>query len=314
MIYRILIYSILLSLLNCRGQNKEEQEKKVINTQFDISIDDKKILFACYVPNSGISIYELPVEGGIPKTIIKSDSEYSYSSPKYSPDGKKIAFVKIRKKSDILDESICIANSDGTNMEQLTNGNELINEILFSEFIEENILFTKATTMGKNSPVGTVQPHGTDLYGINYKTKQITQISMLNSYNISKFSEVDSNTIVMGMAGGDDGGLFFFKKDSPEKAYRFAPENNPRKDTSLYYTPAYSQICNSIGFTAPYELYVMDITSKKANLLYHYSRNHVDNFCFYKTKKKVLFLREGDFQFMSIDLDGKNLQTIEVKL
>ena len=138
----------------------------------------------------------MPIEGGRPKLIIKSDSTFCYCGPKYSADGKKIVFIKIKKDSP-GDESLCIANSDGTNIEQITNGGEILSSPKFSKFYKDEILYVKAANISKHSPIGVRQPHNMDIYSINYKTKKVRQISQLDSYNISKFSEIDSNIIAI---------------------------------------------------------------------------------------------------------------------
>lgn len=311
MIGRLLIYFSLISLLNCVGQIKTE-EKIRINNEFDMSYDDKKILFACYLPNEGVSIFEQEVEGGIPRLIIKSSDGNNYYCPKYSPDGKKIVFIKSKKKEKTFDESVCIADSNGNNVLQLTDGNEIINGVSFSKYYENEILYIKAAKIEKYSPIGIAQPHYMNFYSLNYKTKQTKKISTLNSYNISKYSEVDSNLIVMGMMGGDDGGIFFFKRDNPDTTYRFIPKNNPRGEPNMYYTPYYSKLSNVIAFTAPYELYIMSVDNLEATLLFSYTKNHIDDFCFFNTKKRILFLLGGDTNFKAIDIDRKNLETIKI--
>ena len=116
------IFSItLLStvLIACNAQSTIEQNV-IISTEFDISKNDRDILFACYVKkNDGVSIYKMNLLDSIPELIIKNDEKYSYYNPKYSETEEKIVFIKYNKKN-MNEQYICICDVDGKNIKILS--------------------------------------------------------------------------------------------------------------------------------------------------------------------------------------------------
>lgn len=302
---------ILISFFFFGCMSPQKTREIVINTDFDISADDSKVLFACYLAkNKGISIYEMSFKDSVPKLIISCDEKNSYYHPRYLKGGKEIAFLKINKKN-FGDRTICVAKSDGSNLRELTAGNEIIENIVVSQYYDSVLIYTRAGEISKGSPLGRTQPHDYNIYSINYRTDVIRQISIFKGiYNMNKLSEVDSNLFVVGMAPN---GMFFLRRDEPDRRFSFVPKDNPRGDSTLYYSPSYSKKWNCIGFTAPYELYTMDLKTNKSKREFRNDEGSIDGFCLFNTKKKILFLREYDTQFLVKDLETGGMEVIKVK-
>lgn len=292
-------------------QSKQTQKNSM--GDFDISKDDNHIIFSFFSINKGSSIYTSNIDGTGIKQLIKSDEYKSYFNPKYSPDGKKIVFLEC-ERGDVNNAIICIAESDGSSIERLTAGNEIITEVIFSDY-GNDIIYCKANEYEKYSPLGKKQAHDFDIYSVDILTKEITKLSNLKSYGVYKISEIDSSNILMHMSAGPDGGMFLFTKDTPNDLRRIIPINNPRGDASLYYTPLYSKQYNLMAFIAPYELYTMDMESRKAKLLYdNKGYSHIEYICFYNTQRKILFSKKGETSLNSISLDGTGLKNIPINI
>jgi Tol biopolymer transport system component len=284
---------------------------------FDISKDDKQIVFSFYLKN-GISIYNMNIDGSDLKNIVISDKIWSFFNPKYSADGKKIVFVGYKKELP-NSRAIFIANSDGTNIQQITKGNEIINEAIFSK-CENEILYTKANEYGKYSPLGKEQPHGIDVFSINITNKEIKQITNLNTYALYDISEIDCNKLLMFIYAGEDGGMFIYTKDSIKKLNRIVPVNEKVKPPEAAYKPIFSRQFNMFAFTTSYQLYVMDVNTKKSQMIYDNFSTKPDvaylmgSICFFYTDKRILFQKNNDFNLYSINFDGKNLKKIPINI
>jgi Tol biopolymer transport system component len=88
----------------------------------DVSPDGKKIVFAAYKEGSStleVNIWTISAEGGKPKQITKSPDQDRY--PCWSPDGKRIAFIRTTKKSkDEYVMNIYVVPAEGGEVRQLT--------------------------------------------------------------------------------------------------------------------------------------------------------------------------------------------------
>jgi len=303
----IITYFILISVTNgCRST----ETKQNIMGNFDISMNDEHVVFS-YYQQKGSSIYSMDISGNNKKTIVASTETMSYFNPKYSRDDSKIVFIEYEKKN-ATNCTLCIANADGSEIRRLTKGNEIITEAIFSSN-DSLIIFCKANEYDKYSPLGHKQAHNFDIYSVNILNGDIKKISNLNSYGMYQISEIDSSNYLMHVYAGPDGGMFLFSKDDPGNLKRIVPANNPRGDASMYDSPLYSPKSDILAFIAPYELYIMDMKSKMARLLYdNKGHSHIEYICFYNTKGKILFLKKGDTKLHSINVDGTELNTIDM--
>jgi len=275
---------------------------------FDISNDDKKIMFSYLIRGKGSSIYEMNTDGTDVRKIISTTSKNNYFRPVYSPNSKKILFLEYDKIS--YDVSVCIADIDGSNMQKLTRGGERIITAIFSEYSNE-IIYAKANEYGLSSPVGKVKSKGMDIYSVDIQTKEVKQLTNLNSYGIHRLFEVDSLNLLTHMTG-PEGGICLVNKEKPNNFKRIIPKNNPRKKPSFYYQSIISEKFNMMVFDAPYELYTMDMDSKIAKELYYSDGGHIRFFNLYNSKPTVLFLIKGELVLSSINLDGSNFKKIPI--
>ncbi|MBL4707635.1 MAG: hypothetical protein JKY48_04255 [Flavobacteriales bacterium] len=305
---KYIIPFLIFSTISCNSQSPQSSSI----SGFDVSVDEESILFSL---NQGgdTRILEMNIENG-DQTVIK-DSEINtfYSNPRYSLDGDAIVFIEYDKK-DLQNSLLCIAQSNGANSQYLVEGKGIISEAIFSEFKNE-LLFCKANEYSKSSPIGVKAAHGYDIYSFNLSNDSITKLSDLNAYSLHQIFEIDTSNILLHLGSGKDGGLMLFNKEEPDKLQKIVPKSNPRKEVNdLFDTPIYSKRLNKMAFIAPYQLYIMDMDSKEASLLFdNRGGAHVDYINFLEKKKKVIFVIKNDPNFYTINLDGSGLEKIEVR-
>ena len=175
-IISIALAVVLLLANSCHSETEQKESYKIGN--FDISKDDKYILYN-FFSQGGSSIYQANIDGAESKLLISSNKDKSYFNPKYSQDGEKIVFIGYENKN-ANNCALYIANSDGTNMEQLTEGNEIISEAIFSNY-GNNVIYLKANEYKHYSPIGVDQAHDFDIYSIDLNYKKVTKVTNLKS-------------------------------------------------------------------------------------------------------------------------------------
>ncbi len=302
-IYILSVFSVMIIVFSCQGQVTKQDGLG----SFDISNNDKQIVFS-YFKNNISSLYISNIDGSNVKLVIGSSYEISYFNPKFSPDSKKIVFIANRKGS--INSTLCVANCDGSKIINLTDDAQIITEATYSKN-GEYIYFCKAEEYAKYSPIGVKDFHGIDIYSINIVDKKISKLSNFNSYELGNIAEVDNNHLLFRLESGNESGIYLFPKDNLSLSQLVIPINNPRKDASLYFTPIYSDSLKIMAFTAPYELYVMDIKDKFAKMVIsQIGKCDFGNIVFYKTQKKIIFSLVCSSYLYSINVDGSELKTI----
>jgi hypothetical protein len=311
----IVLIVAMISVTSCYS-------KKYVMGLYDISKDDKYILFGAFSHNRS-SIYRTSIDGSNPIVIISATKEESFWSPMYSEDGKQIVFIgENEEKTNV--SSVYIANADGSNITKLVEGN-LITQVFFSKYHNE-IIYLKANEFRSYSPVGKVMPHVMDIYAVDITSKQVKQLSNLNAYAIYQLSEIDSTTFLMFMPQSKDNesGMIIYSRESSKITGSIQPSNHPRAYPAMYDSPYYSSKYNELVFTAPYELYIMDMKTKIARALYSnvgYGKGKsgeqegmIESFCLFNTQNRVLFYEEKDTGFCAINADGTGFIRIPIEL
>jgi len=303
----IILLILVIPFYGC----KDKVESKDSLGFFDISKNDDKIIFSYNIDGTGSSIYEMNIDGSGVKPIIMTTKNKSYLFPKYSPNNDKILFLEYDKR-DKSKISICLSDLNGKNLQHLTQGGEMIIRAIFSKYTNE-IIYSKANTYGKSSPIGKEQAKGMDLYTLEISTGMTQKITDLNSYGIFHIFEIDSLNILTHITG-PTGGICLINKNSPKSYQRIVPKNNPRKDSSFYYTSIYSEKYDLMIFDSPYEIYTMDMQNKIANSLYYSNNAHIRLIRMFNTKPTLLFLIKGELAISSINLDGTGLRKIPINI
>jgi len=110
--------------------------------------------------DNGSSIKQIPALSG------------SGITPRWSPNGQHIAFLRDTDPSDTVHRNTFIMNADGTNVRQLTNQEVGFNRLAFSPD-GKKLLVNRQIDIGEKNA---------GLYVVDIKTKNITQISDIRMF------------------------------------------------------------------------------------------------------------------------------------
>lgn len=314
--HKILIIKIFILALFCYKCNSQEENISIpINYIYglDISKNDSSILYGYGNKINGTVLYSANIYTKLKEKIIDSGDSMIFYRPTFSKSNQMISFIAAKKSLSELSD-IYTYDLRNKKLNKITNSSGLYSSITFSEN-DSLLLFCKAIENVKSSPIGVKMPHGMDIYQINIFNRNIKKLTNLNSYGINGYSYYSKDTLLVGIDGGEAGGLFLYDLKSNIKK-RFIPVNNPRKDPSLYYKPNYCKEFKVLFFTSPYELYLMDFKDKMAFSVYKSLKQYgtpIEESCFLHNRKSVIFQIEGVNSFFIIDFDGKNFNEITIE-
>ncbi|HEY4323583.1 MAG TPA: hypothetical protein VGN20_06340 [Mucilaginibacter sp.] len=314
--YILSVISILLINYSCNSCNRLNNENKTDQIGlFDISKDDRSILFSYIIGNKS-SIYQIDTNGKGLKVIVPSTKVINYFNPKYSKKSQKILFLGKRNDLNTYNSSIYIANSDGTGIERITDGNEIISEAIFSD-CEDKIYYCKAGEYGHSSPLGTDQAHGIDVYSIDLNNRKVERVTNLNAYGIFHISEYDCQNILMFIPVPDKEGMAVVPKIKTDKIQFIDPTNHLRENPSMYYAPVYSKKYNTLAFIATYELMQMSMDDKNAKVVVNQNNeghSQIDNVVLFNNERKMAYTTDFGTEFILVCYDGSNLKHIKIPL
>lgn len=301
-----LIFAFFLA--NC-GLGQDIRDEGIEN--FDISPDGRQIVFS-FLSNGMTSLHTVSADGGDGKAILKSD-EFSYTNPRYAPDGRSILFIGYDPKK-VTNSSIFSSKADGGMVKQLTKGNEIITEAIFSGRGDSLIYYCKANEYQKHSPLGITNAHNFDIYSINTKNNQVTKLSNLDAYGVSSISEVQNDFMLFHIGAGEESGIYTFEIGNPIRLKKISPTNKPRRDEQ-YGHPAFDSFHNVLIFTAPYQLYKMNLTENIATLIFDSGDSNIQIIRLLESRQKILFKKEvGKNMLELIDYTGGNLKKIRINV
>lgn len=296
-----LIFILLFGILTCGCDSQDKETSRIRG--FDISQDDTNIIYSYNNETNQSSIRRYNLLNKSDSVLLSSTKGIHFSNPKYSPDESKIIFIEYNS-NNLKTSSLCISDYNGANKEYLVKEKGIITEAVFS-LEKDEIYFLMADNYESYSPVGIKNYHNFDIYSFDIINKKITKLSNLDSYNLSQLSIIDKNDFFISKYEGSSGGMFKFSRNLPEELDKIVPSNDPRGDSSLYYSPKFSKTYDIIAFIAPYQIYTMNRDTKIAELLFdNRGAEHIDNISFYNTEMKILFVKANQPYFYSIDLNS----------
>lgn len=273
---------------------------------FDISPDDKQIIFS-YVKDSSSAIYTMNLDGSNLKRIVGS-KDYFLENPRYSKDGKQFIYLSFKKGA--LNSSINRYDLNGGYDEKLTVDNQIITEAIYSRD-GESIYFIKANEYAAYSPLARKAPHDMDIYSVSLKDKEIQRLSTLKSYRMMCISDFDDNCILMRNEIGKNDGMGFLSKKDGTVFERIVPANNPGKQAEIYGDPTYSERFKILVFTAPYEIFSMNLKDKVAQSVFlNKGGADIAHIGIFNHEKKILFSLRDGLNLYKINFDGTDRQVI----
>jgi len=300
----LLIFVILLGCGDRRPHNNRDQIES-----FDISPDDQKVLLLS-TRDGATTVFEINADGTSPRPILKPSSDGIFSNPRYSPDGKKIVFIKYFKKS-FGESAVYVSNNDGSGVQELTRGGELVTEAIFSAK-GDAVLYCSAKQYNSSKTKGTTDARRFDIYAIDLLDGKTTKLSKLSALGIDNLSEISEKYILFHMNAGKKSGIYSFENDNPTKAMRIFPVNGTEESTLLD-KPGYVPD-RFLVFTARSKLHVMNLITRKADLIYDTKGGHfIQMLRGFHTKSRVLFKKFDEPRLTSVNTDGSEVSSFDVE-
>jgi len=314
-IAHLLIFGVLLGCQHHHPANNVDKISLENHSQiesFDISPDDKTLLL---LNNSSgnTGVFETNIDGQASTWILKTPADEILSNPRYAPDGKKILFIK-HKRTNISEGIVCIANRDGTNVQELTLGDELVTEAVFSAK-GSAVLYCSSKKYKKYNKSKTkvyIETRGFDIYEINLGDKNDTLVTNLNSVGIDNLTEINDKYILFHLTAGNKSGVFSFEKDKPQRIMKIFPDNG-MQESNMLINPGFAPD-RFILFVAQPGLYAMDMSTHKANLIYEAKGGHlIQMLKGFHTRSRVLLKQFDEQRLTSFNTDGSDVKSIDVE-
>lgn len=255
---RLLSTFALLIATSSFGQKGNVQTGN-LSPIFDISPDNKSIALA--ISNGPIStIYIFSLEED--KLVQLTDSKGYYSRPSFSPQGDKIIFLSKNLEAETSD--LCSIDINTRKIIKLTDSKTYVTEGVFMPTGNE-ILYCGAGIITNYSPLARKAPHDIDLYSIKIDGGPSKKLTNFNAYEFSDLSpNLKGDTILCKMIVKGVEGLYFLSLSDTVKT-KIEAINNPRPEIgeSFYGSPSYAKDYKQISFTAPYQIYTLNLSDKK---------------------------------------------------
>lgn len=310
---------VLAILFGCQHRQPNNKSKQIIldnHSQiesFDISPDDKNVLLLSN-NNGNTGVFEITIEGHEPKWILKPPVDEILSNPRYSPDGKKILFIK-NKRTSISESVICIANRDGTNVQNLTQGDELVTDAVFSDK-GSAVLYCSSKKYKKYNKSKTkvyTETRGLDIYKINLSAEEDTLHTNINAVGIDNLTVINEQYVLFHVTAGNKSGIFSFEKDKRERVMKIFPANGTEESSQLI-NPGFA-LERFILFVAQPKVYAMDMSTQKADLIYETKGDHlIQMLRGFHTKTLVMIKRFDEQKLISLNTDGSEVKSIDIEL
>ena len=255
MTFKKILVAITLCISTVSFGQNTEQVSGELSPIFDISPDSKTlVLSVSNGENSTLYLYSFTDNSLTQLT----DKIGYYSRPVFSPKGDKVIFLSKGLSSQTSD--LCSINLDSKQIQKLTDGKVYVTEATFSKN-GEKIFYCGAGTITNYSPIARKAPHDLDLYSIERDGNNTKKLTDFHAY---EFTGIEPNqkgdTILCKFSSG----IYLLSLADTVKT-KVEAVNNPRPQIgeSFYGTPTFSKDNKQISFTAPYQLYTMNLADKK---------------------------------------------------
>ena len=236
-------------------------QKGNLSPIFDISPDNNNLVLAISDGhNSNLYLYSLADNK---LTQLTNDKGY-YSRPVFSPQGDQIIFLSKGLEAETSD--LCSFDLNSKKITKLTDGKTYVTEAAFMPRGNE-VIYCGAGTITNYSPLARKAPHDIDLYSIGINGGAPIKLTNFSAYEFSAITpNKKGDTLLCKLIIKGVEGIYLVSLSDTVKI-KIEAENNPRPQIgeSFYGTPAYAKNNTQISFTAPYQLYIMNLNDKKCS-------------------------------------------------
>ena len=255
MTFKRILVVITLSISTVAFGQKAEEVSGELSPIFDISPDNKTLVLSVSSgENATLYIYSFANNNLTRLT----DTKGYYSRPVFSPKGDKVIFLSKGLSSQTSD--LYSINLDNKQIKKLTDGKVYVTEAAFLPN-GEKIFYSGAGTITNYSPIARKAPHDIDLYSMEQDGNNLKKLTDFHAY---EFTGIEPNqngdTVLCKLSSG----IYLLSLADTVKT-KLEAVNNPRPEIgeNFYGTPAFSKDNKQISFTAPYQLYTMNLADKK---------------------------------------------------
>lgn len=255
MTFKTILVAITLCISTVSFGQKTESVSGELSPIFDISPDNKSLVLSVSSgENSTLYIYTFSDNNLTQLT----DTKGYYSRPVFSPKGDKIIFLSKGLSSQTSD--LCSINLDNKQIKKLTDGKVYVTEAAFLPN-GEKILYCGAGTITNYSPIARKAPHDLDLYSIEQDGNNSKKLTDFHAY---EFTGIEPNQKGDTVLCKFSSGIYLLSLADTVRT-KLEAVNNPRPQIgeSFYGTPTFSKDNKQVSFTAPYQLYTMNLADKK---------------------------------------------------
>ena len=253
----LVILFLVTSIQVCGQKNKVTQGN--LSPIFDISPDNKNIVLA--IATGDISnLYTFSLTEN--KLTQLTDEKSYYSRPVFSPTGDAILFLSKNLEAETSD--LCCFNLNTKKITKLTDGKTYVTEGAYMPNGTE-IIYCGAGTITNYSPLARKAPHDIDLYSIKIDGGSPKKLTNFSAYEFSDISlNQKGDTLLCKLIVKGVEGIYLVSLSDTVKT-KIEAVNNPRPQIgeSFYGSPSYSKDSRQISFTAPYQLYRLNLADRK---------------------------------------------------
>jgi Tol biopolymer transport system component len=313
----LLIASILYSIFNDRDPYKYHTG---LGSELAISPNDEKLAFSYYLDGNE-AIYTANPDGTEITKISKED-EGRVHTPRFSFDGKKVAYLK--ENSEGI-QSLMIMDADGSNSELLTEESLHVSDAVFSP--ESDTIYYIAIPAEDYKKAEGETKEGYDLFAVNMNGKEGKQLTNIDHFTMNNLS-----------ISNDGKQLFYSLYETKEELYAFTISEKKELKVEAaagisddMYSAVFSQDKKLLAYTAvseesknsslfEYELFIRDIETNETNQITHLKKN-IQSPVFLHQTNNIAFLEyknwPGDpeqYQLMTVSIDGGKPVLIDLEL
>ncbi len=181
----IISFLIILPIIITSGcLNPSYEEFNGLGSTFDVHSSSSLIAFSDYIDDRGsLYIYNYSSNNNLHKF---DDYLYSYYSPHFSQDGSKIVFIRANI-SNRENKCIMLVDINSGNTSIITEKYFQYSDCVIS-FDMKSVYYLEYGYFGSYSPIAQDHRHEFDIFQINISTKEVTQITFLNLYEMGELS------------------------------------------------------------------------------------------------------------------------------